>query len=361
VQVLVKEARAEQVPPGVTLHVSPRLMDRSASVTERLGAGLQPGLDAVHLHQLEDPDLVTALRGQAPVLVSAHGYPACTSQVYYFGPGEECTRAHGPACVPNLVLRGCAHMRDPRYLPSTYRQATRAVQALRECDLAVSYSSAVDRHMANNGIEPRRIVPLLATVEPARAGGHEQRRRVVFAGRLVAPKGVDRLIRAAQELPGTEFSICGDGWDLKRLRRLAERLGVDDRVMFRGWLAPVELARELAEASVVAIPSLWPEPFGLVGIEAFAAGRPVVASDTGGVRDWLQDGVSGLLVKPGDAHELAARLDELLGDPARQAEMGEAGRQSVAARFSPQHHLQGLLGAYETARGSWRAARQLHS
>ena len=60
------------------------------------------------------------------------------------------------------------------------------------------------------------------------------------------------------------------------MRRLARRLRVDERVRFRGWLAPEELAREFADASVVVIPSLWPEPFGLVGIEGFAAGRPAV-------------------------------------------------------------------------------------
>jgi glycosyltransferase involved in cell wall biosynthesis len=178
----------------------------------------------------------------------------------------------------------------------------------------------------------------------------------VFAGRLVLPKGVRVLIRAASEVDA-DFVICGDGWRLAEMRRLAERLGVQERVRFTGWLGSEDLARELAEASVVTMPSIWPEPFGLVGIEAFAAGRPVVASATGGVSDWLQDGVNGLAVEPGDAHALARALGELLADPARQEAMGAAGREMAAARFSPECHVAALREAYRSARASWESGR----
>jgi glycosyltransferase involved in cell wall biosynthesis len=108
------------------------------------------------------------------------------------------------------------------------------------------------------------------------------------------------------------------------------------------------------------MPSLWPEPFGLVGIEAHAAGRPVVASATGGVADWLEDGISGLCVKPGDKGALAAALNELLADPQRQQTMGAAGRRTVAARFSRQQHVAALLDAYRSARATWTAGRGEH-
>src|SRR5438034_10653049 len=118
------------------------------------------------------------------------------------------------------------------------------------------------------------------------------------------------------------------------MRALAQRLGVAERVHFRGWLSASELAEELANASVVVVPSLWPEPFGLVGIEALAAGRPCVASATGGITDWLEHGVGGLCVPPGDVKALSAALNELLSDPARQRAMGLAGQRAVAKKFS---------------------------
>jgi glycosyltransferase involved in cell wall biosynthesis len=352
VDVLVGELDPFPAPAGVTVHHAPRLLDADVPPLERLGpaASLTPG--AVHLHEVEDRALVAALRRRAPVLISVHGFSACTSAVHYFAPGQQCTRAHGPGCIPNLLLRGCAHRLDPRPLPRSYRNATRALAALHECDLAVSYSSAVDRHLADNDVAPRAIVPLFATVEPARGAGHEHRRRVVFAGRVVPPKGLATLLRAIARVDA-ELVVCGDGWQLADMRRLAARLGIEQRVHFRGWLAAGELAGELANASLVAIPSLWPEPFGLVGIEALAAGRPVVASDTGGIGDWLREELGGLLCKPGDVGELAGRIGELLADPERQRRLGDAGRAEVAARFSLERHVAVVREAYATARRRW--------
>jgi glycosyltransferase involved in cell wall biosynthesis len=351
VTVLAARIESDRRPHGVTVIHSPRLYKPEASMQERFEAALASGPELVHLNQLDDPDAVAYLQARAPVAISAHGFLACTSGVHYFRPGQECQRAHGPGCVPNLIR--CGHTRNPRGLPSAYKQAGRALAALKAADVAISYSSAVDRHLAINGVEPRRIVPYFPTVAPKTGSGHGDRRRVVFAGRVVTPKGVATLVRAAREVDA-EFVVCGDGWQLPAMRKLARRLCLEGRVRFTGWLAPDALAQELADASVVAVPSLWPEPFGLVGIEAFAAGRPAVASATGGIGDWLQDGVSGLMVPAGDASALAAALKELLADPERQRAMGEAGRKAVAARFSIERHLAALLEAYGGARAAWQ-------
>lgn len=357
VEVHAVAARIDAEPiAGVTLHLAPNLFKAHVAPEERLGEARHLRPSAIHLHQFDDPDVLAVMQQLAPVLASVHGYSACTSGVHYFRPGQECTRAHGPGCVPNLALRGCAHTRDPRRLPGGYRRASLSVQALRRADLAISYSSTIDRHLAANGVERRAIVPLFATMEPARLAVPASPSRVVFAGRVITAKGIAVLIRAMQGVQG-ELVVCGDGWQLEAMRRLARRLGVAERVRFTGWLAAQDLARELAAASVVAMPSLWPEPFGLVGIEAGASGRPVVASATGGVGDWLKDGVNGLLVQPGDVAGLAAALNELLTDPARRRELGAAARETVAARFTPERHVAALSEAYRTARAHWLAAR----
>jgi glycosyltransferase involved in cell wall biosynthesis len=348
---------AEEI-PGVRLYRCPDLFKDDVPMARRIGEALSFGPDVIHLHQVDRPDLVEAMRASAPVVISAHVYSACTSGVYYFRPGEECTRAHGPGCVFNLIARGCAHTRNLKPLPTRYRNASRRVEALRRADLVVSYSSAVDRHLAANGLTCRQIVPFPATIEATQGSGHATRRRVVFAGRIVRQKGVAVLIRAAREVDG-EFVICGDGRQLKEMRELAREMSVQDRVRFRGWLSSEQLAEEFANASIVVVPSLWPEPFGLVGIEALAAGRPVVATATGGIEDWLDDGVSGICVKPGSVEELARALNELLADPARQRTMGLAGKRAVGERFSPQRHLAAMLDAYARARTSWSAGSSL--
>jgi glycosyltransferase involved in cell wall biosynthesis len=224
--------------------------------------------------------------------------------------------------------------------------------------MAVSYSTAVDRHLAANGIRTRAIVPYFPTMEPKQESGQFNRRRVVFAGRIVRTKGVGVLIRAARDVDA-EFVLCGDGRELGATQELARRLGVEERVRFTGWLDAGRLATELAEASVVVMPSVWPEPFGLVGIEAFAAGRPAVASATGGIGDWLTDGVSGLTVPPASTRALASALNELLEDPERQQRMGLAGKDMVAARFSRERHVAALLDLYGAARSTWLAQRPM--
>jgi glycosyltransferase involved in cell wall biosynthesis len=355
VHVLAARVDSDESLPGITIYHSPKLPSSEVSMGERLGAALSFEPELIHLHQLDDPDVVELMRRHAPVVVSAHGYTACPSGVYYFRPGQECRRSHGPGCVPNLVIRGCAHMLDPRPLPRAYRRAGRGLQALKSADLTIAYSSSVERHLAANGVTRRRVVPLFSTMVAKSGSGHAARRRVVFAGRVVAAKGTSVLIRAARDVDG-EFVICGDGWQLDAMRKLARRLGVQRRVHFKGWLPAQELAEELANASVVVMPSLWPEPFGLVGIEALSAGRPVIASSTGGIGDWLQDGVSGLCVPPGDAPALARALNELLASPGRQQEMGIAGRETVATRFSVERHVAELLEAYGSARARWESA-----
>jgi glycosyltransferase involved in cell wall biosynthesis len=356
VSVLAARVESGAAIPSVSLFESRQLFDTSASPDVRLGDAMSSDPTVIHAHQFNDPEVVEFMQMSAPVVLSAHGYTACTSGVHYFRPDQECTRPHGLGCIPNVALRGCAHTRHVRSWPATYKRTSRAVEALKRADLAVSYSSAVDRHLSINGVTRRKVIPLFTTMVPTTGSGHATRRRVVFAGRVVAPKGVGILIRAARTVDA-EFVICGDGLGWDAMRRLARRLGVHERMSFKGWLSAEELARELAEASVVAMPSVWPEPFGLVGIEALAAGRPVVASFTGGVGDWLEDGVNGLCVTPGDPRALARALNELLADPTRQQTMGAAGKRMVAGRFSAQHHLTALLEAYRTARSTWEGAR----
>lgn len=357
VGVLASEVDTSDSPPGVTVFHNSRLFDMHASLAQRLGSANAFDPQVIHLHQVDEPELIDGLRRRAPVASSVHTYVACSSGVHYFRPGHECTRGHGPGCVANLLARGCAHTRHPQRLPAAYRRASRARRALSQADLAISYSSAVDRHLATNGVQARAQVPLFSTLVTQTASGHATRRRVVFAGRLVAPKGVDVLLRAAR-LVDAEFVLCGEGWRAASLRDLTRRLGVEERVDFRGWLSGEALARELAEASVVALPSLWPEPFGLVGIEALAAGRPVVASATGGTGDWLVHGVTGLAVPAGDTRALARALTELLDDPERQHTLGQAGRELVATRFSATAHVAALIAAYRAAQRNWDATRQ---
>jgi glycosyltransferase involved in cell wall biosynthesis len=157
---------------------------------------------------------------------------------------------------------------------------------------------------------------------------------VLYAGRLSAEKGVRELVTATRGLP---LVVAGDG----PLR--AEVPGA------LGMVPHDELLRLYERAAVVACPSRR-EGFGVACLEAMAAGRPVVASSVGGLRDLVVDGETGLLVPPGDVAALRAALEQLLGDAGLRARLGGAARERVLAEFTWKRYAEHIRRAYDEAR-----------
>jgi glycosyltransferase involved in cell wall biosynthesis len=158
-------------------------------------------------------------------------------------------------------------------------------------------------------------------------------------------KGGDLLVRAVARLSGkgepVRLTMAGEGSARGRWRALANALGVD--ASFPGWVDSAACADLLDRASVLAVPSVWPEPFGLVGLEAAARGVPSVAFDVGGIREWLDDTRSGLLAGPRpDAEPLAGALASVLFDDALRARLAQGAR-AVAERFTLDRHVERLV------------------
>jgi D-inositol-3-phosphate glycosyltransferase len=167
------------------------------------------------------------------------------------------------------------------------------------------------------------------------------RRRVVAAARELQPhKGFDVLIRAMRKLPDAELLIVGGpradqlqrDEEACRLTRLAEGLGVLDRVRLTGELPPSRVLEVLRSAHVFACPSRY-EPVGLPVLEAMACGLPVVASAAGGMLDTVVHQVTGVLVPPGDSTGFTSALREMLGQDTLRMGMGLAGRDRVRSRY----------------------------
>ncbi|OLC86462.1 MAG: hypothetical protein AUH88_04515 [Acidobacteria bacterium 13_1_40CM_4_61_5] len=159
---------------------------------------------------------------------------------------------------------------------------------------------------------------------------------VAFQGRLVTTKGIRLVLEAARRLASEpldfELHVIGDGPERKSLERLADEWKLTPRVRFFGSLPPSELDAILARATVVVVPSLGGEVFGLVAAENMLRGLPVLASDLGAFAEVIGD--AGLLFRTGDAEDLARRLATLLRDPALAADLGVRARQRVLAFFA---------------------------
>ena len=178
------------------------------------------------------------------------------------------------------------------------------------------------------------VAPMPVLTGLFHAGAERDARRLLFVGKLSAQKGLDRLLRAmaAMREPATLTVVGAGRVDDAHLRELAANLGLAQRITWLPIMSQAELAEQYRAAAVHVIPAL-DEGLGMTAVEAMLSETPVVAFESGGIPDVVTDGRTGLLVPPGDEIALARALDALLGDEARRAGMGRAGREHALATF----------------------------
>ena len=218
----------------------------------------------------------------------------------------------------------------------TLRHAGALTAITEDCRQHALRAGAPDRsvHLVFNGTDLRRFSPAASgngAVDP-RFGPH-----MIFACRQLFPrKGIRFLIEAAAQLaprfPDLKVVIAGDGFERPELLRLAETLGISNRVTFLGWVPNTDLPPYYRAAAVSVIPSLE-EGFGIPAAEAMGCQTPVVASDAGGLPEVVEHGVTGLVVPRGDSSALATAIGALLADPFKRTQMGLAGRERARRLF----------------------------
>ncbi|MCZ8129704.1 MAG: glycosyltransferase family 4 protein [Steroidobacteraceae bacterium] len=258
------------------------------------------------------------------------------------------------------------HVHD-RNVPGPLLRRLHAAAA-RPADLGVCVAGGVcDVAVGGYGLRPERlrIVPNGIALERLRALPFDARARLRaehgvapgvpllgVVGRLYPVKGQRTLIRVWPEIaaavPGARLWMIGDGPDRAACEADVRARGLGDQVRFLGQRSDVPGL--LAALDLLLIPS-ESEGLPIAAIEALAVGLPVVGFDVGGMREVIDDGGSGVLVKPGDARAFAAAVVELLRDPARRAACRIAAAAS-AERFSLERHVEGLLNCYREVAGA---------
>ena len=251
---------------------------------------------------------------------------------WWFPGGLVARLLHARSRVPYLVT---LHGSDIRLaLASAVRQAPLSRRRGQSAVVtAVSGGSRAAR--ARWHLMPRCVVaPMPVLTELFFPGGARDPRRLLFIGKLSAQKGLDRLLRAMHAMrEPVQLTVVGAGRvDDAHLRDLARTLQLDDRIEWLPLLSQTELAEQYRRAAVHVIPAL-DEGLGLTAVESLLSETPVVGFDSGGLPDVVLHERTGLLVPPADEAALAAALDLLVGDPARRAEMGTAGREHALLTF----------------------------
>jgi colanic acid/amylovoran biosynthesis glycosyltransferase len=234
-----------------------------------------------------------------------------------------------------------------------------------EADLLLPISHFWRRRLIEMGAPPDRVAVHRMGVDtdrlafaPRPPGG--ERLRVLTIGRLVEKKGTEWLLRAMHMFgriaPGSdaELAIVGDGPLRPELEALANRLGLSDRVAFRGALPHSEISEELSRADVFALPSVVAVDGDMEGIpvsimEAMASGVPVIATRHSGIPELIEDGRSGLLADERDPHGLAVRLARMAREPELRRTCASHARLAVETEFDSRKANDALLGMLRDA------------
>lgn len=311
--------------------------------------------DLIHLqsvYELMHPVLLQPLIRRWPVVCTFHDVaPVCFWHTKLFPDGCLCDRRIGLSCV----TRGCYRLgAKNQYLSDVVRVLTNPfyLSLYRRVPLIVVPSEYLRDVLIINGFDSDRIrvVPLFtrfgSTQESVPDGSAPP--KLLFVGQLSPEKGIRSFLDALVllETMRWEAVIVGQGSLFSTARRWVADQGLDQRVSFLGELNAEALQRCYRECSVVVMPSLIPESFGLVGIEAMSFGKPVIAFDSGGIRQWLRDGFNGLLTRHGDTDHLASNIRRLLLDDHLRQHLGANALQRVTSEFTLDGHLDRLIEVY---------------
>jgi glycosyltransferase involved in cell wall biosynthesis len=287
--------------------------------------------EVTFVHGLLEPEREARVLDLAPAVFFAHSYyGTCISgdKTHKFPVVEPCGRRFGAACLALYFPRRCGGL-SPLEMARAYSRQRHRLQLLHRYAAVLTNSDHMRRELTRHGAAGGRVHDLShaatdATEAPAAPLGFSPSVRqsgpwrLMFVGRMDRLKGGGTLIEAlprvaAATVRAVHVTFAGDGparrrWEREagRAMRTSPRLTVD----FVGWVQQEALGERLDSTDVMVVPSLWPEPFGLVGPEANRRGVPVVAFATGGIPEWLHEGINGCLA-PADP-PTAAGLAEAL-------------------------------------------------
>ncbi|MCB1959205.1 MAG: glycosyltransferase [Rhodocyclaceae bacterium] len=307
--------------------------------------------DVIHVHNtfpLLSPAIYWAAAARrVPVVQTLHNFRLLCPQAMFLREGRVCED-----CLGHLPWRGVA-----RGCYRGSRAQTAVLAGMVSAHRAIgTWQNKVTRYIALNafcrdkfiagGLPAERVVIKPNFVDFDRPEA-QARSGFLFVGRLSAEKGVRVLADAAAAVDGAQVTVAGSGPEAPVLEGIA---GVDAK----GSVDRSAVARMMASATALLVPSVWYETFGLVIVEAFAAATPVIASRLGVMPDLVEDGATGLLFEPGNAADLASKMRWAQANPERMAEMGAAARARYEARYTAERNYTQLIDIYRDAMAAAR-------
>lgn len=320
------------------------------SKISKLLSNYNPDVSHFHIFQHQiSPSVFGPLRKKnIPIILTLHDLkPLCPTYKMYVN-GHVCEECKGNKfynCFKNRCTKGSLVGSLVNSIEMYFHYAMGYYQKV---DRYIAVSEFYRDKMIEFGFDSDKISYLPNYINAEDYNPNVQEKGyVLYFGRLTEEKGVSVLLESANMIPEIPIYIVGAGPledDLKE-KALKDDL---DNVEFLGFKSGTELRSLLQEATCIVVPSVWYEAFGLVVIEAFAAGKPVIGSNIGGIPELIEDGVDGFIVKPGDSSDLMDKINRIWSDRDQAKKMGMNGRKKVEEKFSAEQHYRGLISIYES-------------
>jgi len=325
--------------------------------------------DVIATHNVLSVELESQIIAIVPAVFFAHDYQrTCISgsKTFQQPVAEPCERRFGWQCLVHYFPRRCGGL-NPVTMFTLYRKQTHRIELIKNYKSGLTHSEHMRRECIRNGIPAERVFALPYYVRRLehddsasrpRPTTLERLWRLTFAGRMDQLKGGRLLIEALpllRTVAGRSLHVvfAGDGPARRDWEKAASVLNHSDsdvRVEFVGWLRESQLIALFDASDLLVMPSVWPEPFGTVGVQAAIEGLPCAAFNVGGISEWLIDGITGHLA-PGDPptpQGLVGAIVKCLSDRTHYLNLRKAAAE-YASRFGAESHVPVIVRILEAA------------
>ncbi|WNO71801.1 glycosyltransferase [Streptomyces sp. AM8-1-1] len=357
-RVTVFERRSDDIAARSLLSKAavPLLVPWNPAVRAELAARLHTERpDVVHIHNvfplLSPAVLAACADADVPAVATLHNYTQVCPPGTLQRDGRPCTECVGSATALPAVRHGCYRNSRLATVPLAVSLRVNRRRWWSGVERFLCISAAQRDVLVRSGMPAERLAVkhnFVPDTDARRSGAGEH---LLYLGRLAEAKGIRLLMAAWDEIAasggvGVPLVIAGTGPLEHEVTAWAA--GRDD-VRHVGLYDTDQCRQAIARSVAVVAPSTWLEAFGLVVVEAMAAGVPIVAAGHGAFVELVEDGVTGLLHRPGEVASLASCIRRIAAEPARNREMGQAARRRYEQGFSPAVGLERLLEEYRTA------------
>lgn len=311
--------------------------------------------DIVHLHniyhQISPSILGVFRRYHLPVVMTVHDHKLYCPNYLLFTHGKYCTACRKRKYY-QAVKKKCL---KNSYLASSFAAAEMSFHKLfrfyeKGVDQFIAPSVFVKEMMLSFGFKEEKITVLPHYVDfrkyPYSFTYDSQNPYIIFWGRHREEKGLKYLLQAVKNLPRIRLIVCGEGPEDEELKSWV-KLNRLKNVIFVGFVTDTELSRLVRDAEFVVVPSVFPENFGLVIIEAFAYGKPVITAKRGAPKEIVDDGLNGYLCEAQNSVDLADKILKLWNQKDLILEMGKNARNKVEKVYAPRLHVEKLMNIYQ--------------